>query len=98
MEITTSVSGPPHSASSTPATSSAEAIPTEKGTSEKGPSTVCRKGSCTSSECSRRWAAPFRVTCGSASARAAAAPSMGTAPSGVRKTSSSGSASPARAS
>jgi hypothetical protein len=95
--MTIRVSSPPQSASSTPATSSAEARPTAKGATVKDGSASCRKGSWTSSECSRAWAAALHRTCASPSARVASASSTSTSPSGVMSRLASGSARPATA-
>jgi hypothetical protein len=69
----------------TSATSAAVVLPTASGTSSKLPSTVCRKGSCTSSECSWAWAASLATTCGRSARESSAARSSGMLPSGVAK-------------
>ena len=78
----------------TSATSPGVASPTANGTMLNFPRTACRKGSCTSSECSRACAASLSRTCGSASAAAAASRSTSTTPSGVAKARADGRARP----
>ena len=82
--ITISVSGPPHSRSSTSATCSRAGLPTANGTSVNSPSTFCRNGSCTSSECSSACVAVVHGHLRQVpDARRRAAASIATRPSGV---------------
>ena len=70
----------------TPATAAAPSWPTTIGTSvQPGASTRCRKGSCTSRQCSRAWAASLTATVegNSETSRSTSAVSMVTLPSGV---------------
>ena len=65
-------------------------MPTASGSSVKSGSTLCRKGSCTSSECSSACACALTVTCGRWAMLRAAAASSVTRPSGVSNASTLG--------
>ena len=92
--MTIRVSGPPHSRSSTSATSSPVAAPATRGTRSNSPRRVWRKGTSTSSECSRAWASGITRTCGSRMDAWAPSGSTRTSPRGVANHGSPGSASP----
>ena len=97
MLTTIAVSAPPQRRARTSAVWAGPASPMASGTTAKSPSTACRNGSCTSSECSWMCGPSAMATCGKSRISAIAAASTGTHPKGVSKASAAGAAMPGKA-